>query len=127
MRELTQEEIDNAPEWSSRYYSDEVAGIGYLNTSKGEVLWANSNITRPFSPHAAIFKASKPIPRKQFNISEHKFTDNENLELESQTDKILTFYSCNGENFIAGSYFDFYKHDVISMAKHFRLTMEDLK
>lgn len=118
MRDLTKQEIDDAPEWSDGYYWDDVSGLAYLNIKKGTFSWSDSELKLSLHPQGNICKSSKPIPRKEFDIKDHLngcYTKNMHLLIHDISDECLCV-----SDFI-------YKEEAILIAKHFNLTMDDLK
>ena len=76
-RELTQEEIDLAPEWATNYYVDSAGDIlfesddNYQWVIVGETYDVFSQLSNGMRPD------SKPIPRKKIDITEREFSDSE--------------------------------------------------
>ena len=120
MRDLTQQEIDNSPEWATRYFISESYGIRWSDGSRYQ--WGDNTIHSISNGGAArMRRESKPIPSKAFDISEYEFSDDEiSREVQATSD-------CVQLDMVDGSrpaLLD--KNDVISLAKHFKLTAGDL-
>jgi hypothetical protein len=100
MRPLTQQEIDDAPSWAN-YYSiqkDEPYFTGLAMDQRGLDF--------------------KPIPRKEFDITNHRFSDN---------DITHAFRSIGGVFINCDQGVTLSKSDIIALAKTVKLTAEDLK
>lgn len=100
MRELTQREIDQAPSNANFYFIDSEFGAIYSIRATSYTL---------------------PIPRKEFDISEwlHSEDANEADYLDMPLMQILDGSLCVDGNVN--------KKYAIAIAKHFKLTAEDLK
>ena len=70
--------------------------------------------------HNEIHEKAKPIQRKKFDISECEFSD-ELCKLSTWSDELVTFNAGSR----CGVCHD--KSHAIALAKHFKLTAEDLK
>lgn len=109
MRQLTQKEIDQAPEWATHY---DAVGDTVMFESKDYtqiIIKGELGNLIPFGPVSAH---SKPIPRKPFHISD---------EWHSSTYNILD----NGSiELIDDPTLD--RNQVIDLARHFKVTGEDL-
>ena len=95
MRELKQQEIDNAPEWATHYYVDYDDSVSF-NRGAG---------------------CSKPIPRKSFHISNHEFDDKFHLtscHVDDCGDVEISLANSPTDTYIT-------KQDAIALAKHFKL------
>ena len=115
MRELTKEEINNKPEWAVEYYID-IKDIWYVNKKWGMAKMIGR--VRNIKSHSSIISDAKPIPRKEFDISEYLELDPEH---PCQQPHIVDEDSClriDGE---------VSKFHAIGIAKHFKLTAEDLR
>ena len=116
MRELTQQEIDNAPEWATGYFiTPGFNGVTYESHEFYQYLPCGSRVEQLSS---GLSVNAKPIPRKEFDISEYEFSDS---EVEVETNEDGTVWLC------AVAYSSVNKRDAIALAKHFKLTAEDLK
>ncbi len=112
MRALTPQEINAAPDWATHYVIDSDDDLTY--ESLDWWCWA-TNPYHKHDNHGCI--DGVPIPRKEFDISKHEFgyafcSDYASITFEmyeGQSDLILE------------------KQDAIAIAKHFKLTAEDLK
>ncbi len=102
MRELTQQEIDQAPKRFTYY----------CVKSNGGIHWQTKKEC----------SGSQPIPRKQFDISEHEFSDDD--ESFSVNGDFIVLKRC--DNYTNPS-FDIHRPEAIALAKHFKLTADDLR
>tara|TARA_R110000851_G_scaffold303237_1_gene460785 strand:- start:177 stop:539 length:363 start_codon:yes stop_codon:yes gene_type:complete len=120
MRGLTQQEIKSAPDWATKFEVSNTA-IRWSDDSFIQWFYEDGKLSDKicFNP---CFVNSKPIPRKAFDISEHEFSDDEiSREVQATSD-------CVQLDMVDGSrpaLLD--KNDVISLAKHFKLTADELK
>lgn len=96
MRELTQKEIDDAPDWA-KYYT------------------VNTNNAVSYDPH----KCAGYELIKEFDISEYDFGEFRFIGLDENKDVEL-----KGRYRYAASCIN--KQDAIALAKHFKLTASDL-
>ena len=105
MRDLTQQEIDDAPEWAD----------GYAIDHDGNVEWYLGKCY--LVEDANFFIEPQPIPRKPFDISEYEFDDKFHLT-SCHVDECGDVSIC-----LANSPADTYitKQDAIALAKHFKL------
>jgi hypothetical protein len=101
MRPLTQQEIDNAPEWADLYSI----------TNENEVIHLSSS-------HEIQFEDSKPIPRKEFDISEYKPDEFDLFTVDCSGDVTVWLDGVQLQ--------DLTPQDAIALAKHFKLTPSDL-
>lgn len=115
MRQLTQQEIDDAPSWATHY------GI----CEDGDVLLENSEFfiftSKPNKKLGQLFGVdsdSKPIPRKEFDIKKHEFSEG-GISVVSISDGLITLCVGHSEG-------DFSRGDIIAMAKQVKLTASDL-
>ncbi len=117
MRGLTQEEIDNAPDWATHYRAID-SEVQYESTTKWMAIgvYFPFIIRGPFSQKSKLTKC-KPIPSKSFYISEHEF---DGLFYQGGSSYRVDF-NIDMESFSLS------KDDVIALSKHFKLTEEDLK
>ena len=122
-QQLTDEQIaELAPEWATHYSSYDVGVIfesleSYQVYAEG-VFYGKKQKTENSDKTP---RDAKPIPRKKFDISKHEFSD-ERIEFSQDEGGLLVEIE------------DFYhvaacinKNDAIAIAKHFKLTVEDLK
>ena len=83
-RELTQEEIDLAPEWATNYLIDNHNDVLYRKKNDYSnlytVWWVGLN--EPLGAVGDTHHDYKPIPRKKIDITEYEFSDTaiENVE-----------------------------------------------
>ena len=122
MRELTPEEIKNAPEWAVEYYID-IKDIWYVNKKWGMAKMIGR--VRNIKSHSQIMSDAKPIPRKEFDISENEFSDCdiESVEIDGYADNEYLHFDFKQET----NELTHCKDDVIAMAKALKLTAEDLR
>lgn len=115
MRKLTQQEIDQAPEWAVEYYFDD-KDLWYVNKKwrMAKILGCVRNLKR----HSSVLIDAKPIPRKEFDISEYAPTD-------SDTSLYVGPELIYIQN-ISRDMAEVRKKDSIALAKHFKLTPSDL-
>ncbi len=122
MRELTREEIDNAPEWATHYVidteCDQAIYKGQRPESEFYYCWWEGLIGR--MPYSRLDGDEKPIPRKQeaFDICQYKLGGE------------FSHFISDGDLFLEGDYCVNYKIDKgysIALAKYFNLNAEDLK
>jgi len=76
MRDLTQKEIDDAPEWANSTFVNTRGLMVWFNnkTGKAEVIdWGVEAVT--LRPGHYAFSHNKPIPRKEFDIDSHDWSD----------------------------------------------------
>lgn len=113
MRKLTQQEIEWAPAWAD----------GYTIDVHGDIEWYTGNCY--LVEHDNFFFKAEPIPRKEFDISDHDFSDSDVISVIYQgyeTEAYLYFELSRDTNELCHS-----REDVIAMAKSMSLTAEDLK
>lgn len=123
MRELTRKEIDNAPSWATRYFIAKNYGIRWSNSEKykwqgDESIYISGGYLRRINSESVL------IPRKEFDISKHVFTDCdiELVEVDGLADDEYLHFDFKQEtNELTHS-----KGDVIAMAKALKITAEDL-
>lgn len=106
MRQLTQQEINDAPDWATEYNIDRDDDIFWLSSEyvqmKSCARVNRVNVT-------GYFDCIKPIPRKEFDIGPYIFLH--------QADG----WSAQEEEI------EIARHKAIEIAKHFKLTGSDLK
>lgn len=115
MRQLTKTEIENAPEWATHY------GI----CEDGDILFENEEFfifaSKPKKKLGQLFgvdEDSKPIPRKEFDIEAFEADDMVKFYIDSDGD--LEFDGFD-ESYLLR------KDSAIAIAKHFKLTADDLR
>lgn len=122
MRDLTTEEIENAPEWADSVFENGHGALCWFSNDTGLALRIGSSaIPVAMSSVHYSFKTNKPIHRKEFDISEHKLDRCDDKLVQSGLDLEM----CRHDNY-ANPSFNIRKQDVIAMAKHFKLTASDL-
>ena len=126
MRELTQQEIDNAPDWATHYYVSELGGsdvVHYLNKEKLRMSMTDDllgSITAKVSKRCQSYIMTKPIPRKPFDIRSHTFSD-EDVNYQGQSNENCLDLAVDDNSDDDCSYFCITKQDAIAIAKHFKL------
>ncbi len=116
MRKLTQQEIDNAPDWATHYL---IVNEVFMWESKTE--WSHYGSERVMCNHG-LGKASKPIPRKEFDIARCEFDGLSNVTVDGN---FIVFEVVNSDDETTDVYID--KEFTIAAAKKFKLTTDDLK
>jgi len=119
---LTDEQIaELAPDWAT-HYSHNATTLTFSNTEKAVVTDFKGVYQCSEHDNEVGFKdEDKPIQRKKFDISEYEFSDERIGFL--QDDKGL-LVEIEGD-FYEVAYIN--KNDSIALAKHFKLTAEDLR
>jgi hypothetical protein len=127
IRDLTQQEIEAAPEWAVKYWvmanhgGHRSGNICFVNKLNNITQWQGSEKCGIPSLGTLSFKQ---IPRKEFDISEYEFSD---CDIE-----LVELVECGESSYL---HFDFKqetnelthsKCDVIAMAKALKLTASDL-
>lgn len=115
MRNITQTEIDNAPEWAT-HYTILNFGVLYQNNE-----YFQSDVDGFKCVQSRVSDEAQPIQRKEFDISEYEYSHG-GLKLHSVDD-------VNGDLYLS-HYREVHRRtreDAIAEAKHFKLTAEDLK
>jgi len=118
MRELTPEEIKNAPDWATHYL---IRGTVFMWESEDS--WSHYEAKRVMQNHG-LATAAKPIPHKEFDISAYEFSDNDILSVELQesvSDSHVYFEFKREVDQLFHS-----RNDIIAMAKSVKLTASDL-
>ena len=121
MRDLTQNEIDNAPEWATRY-AIVANDICYVDDKYWIVLGTDgvSMKEKMLLDNPRSHEYTKPIPRKEFDITSYEFDDKFNIMiLEVNDDSSVSLDVDTVDTYIT-------KQDAIALAKHFKLTANDL-
>jgi len=122
MRELTQQEIDDKPEWANSTFINSKGLITWFNNESGKakvIEWGVDAVILSRVHYA--FSHNKPIPRKDFDISPHEWSDPTIVLIGADDDCIELMCS------ISHDVFDISRDDFIAGAKHFKLTRGDLK
>ena len=119
MRDLTQQEIDSAPAWATHYYKGCNNTVRY--ESESLYIWImDMKEHAPSNNPRGVDVSSKPIPRQQFDITKHEFScsrlKNDTLDYHDH----VHFYTPYNTAYIN-------KQDAIALAKHFKLSEDDLK
>jgi len=109
MRELTQQEIDNAPEWATHY-----------KVVKSVTLQNHPVIFVACEDEAASIYNYEPVPRKPFDISEHEFSDKDIFNHFITKDKSRINFDFDSD-LMPSDTIGFNKDDAIAIAKHFKL------
>lgn len=97
MRDLTQEEIDNAPEWATHYYVHHNDLVSFNCCREGRLI---------------------------FDITKHESECVFGIRIGEFDSSILEFDAADGHTTIGVS---ISKDDAIAFGKHYKLTAEDLK
>ena len=119
MRDLTHQEIKSAPEWATHYFIAENYGIRWSNDSGYQ--WRGDEFHSISHGGATrLLRESKPIPRKAFDISEYVF-DGCDVSIDDLIGDFVEFKNDHSSSFTLS------KIDVIALAKHFKLTADELK
>jgi len=122
MRDLTQQEIDDAPDWANSTFINSKGLIVWFNNESGKakVIGWDVDAVILSRVHYA-FSHNKSIPRKEFDIGSHDWSDESIVVIAADDDCIELM--CD----ISGDVFDLSREDFIAGAKHFKLTESDLK
>jgi len=132
MRDLTQQEIDDAPARFDSYYEDGHGNLRLINTgiliTQGIDVFESCSVrllpkiagVNYFTKDHYSMMTCKPIPRKEFDISEYEFSDGDIMVITKASSSIEI-----RSNNTAGVHLS--RQDSIAIAKHFKLTAEDLK
>ena len=113
MRELTPQEINDAPDWAVKYDVLESADdlIGYYGKGKALFVWSKSGVKS--GVHNSYIEPSyaQPILRKEFDINDSDFP--------------FDFIASEGELYIFNNNGEggdtLYEDHAIAIAKHFKL------
>ena len=112
MRDLTQEEIDNKPEWATHFVIAQTGRLVY----ESESLWAFEGGLEN-DRFDGLPANAKPIPTKTFDITQYEFEDSiTEAKAEVSGDNLVLNFPHGAPKWI---FFD--KDDVAAMAKHFKL------
>ncbi len=117
-RQLTQEELNLAPEWASRYSVDEFNAV--LFESDKLFQWLDSGVLGCIYPqvNSGISMDSQPIPRKAFDVA--------SIESPNMHDMDQPYIRNNDDGTITvDGKID--KYLVIAIAKALGVTAEDFK
>ncbi len=129
MRDITQQEIGNAPEWAFWYviapnYSHRKTGdICYVDEQKKIGMWNFDDTLFDLGYKTEVYNSARPItPIKEFDITKCKFDGFSNVTVDEHF-IIVEVVSSDDET--TDVYID--KEFIIAAAKKFKLTAEDLK
>lgn len=114
MRKLTQKEVDDAPDWASHYFIDSFGG-SVCYEDEGHFQYAGKNKVKS----RGMCDNAEPIPRKEFDLHEAF----EALDCHENWSPYLDVGDPD-EVTIDGVVM---RGHAIALAKHFKLTAEDLK
>ena len=120
MRDLTQQEIDNAPSWATHYVLN-CDGVMFESLSKTQMM-IKGQLT-DLIPFGGVSIGAKPMPRKSFDISEYEFKyfDSACVSVDSENEIEIQIHEAQEcTKYIT-------KSDAIALAKHFKLTADELK
>ena len=126
MRDLTEEELELAPDWATHYYIYSDGDILFECESESALYRKNTNNNEnailTMECDGICFK-SIPINKKPLDITKHEFSDKD-IRLSSLCEsKIeLAVDDCGIEHYLT-----FNKSDSIAIAKALGVTGEDLK
>lgn len=118
MRELTQQEIDNAPKWATEYCV-QYQSIRYSNKTHYQWVDAESSEKKGHFTGRSILM-TRTIPGKEFDITEYKFSDPEIGATQFDDDEVQLDMVDGSRPALLN------KRDAIALAKHFKLTASDL-
>jgi len=122
MRELTPQEIANAPVWATSAFENTKGYLFWFNEKLGTALIVgNDKYHAPIylSKTHYAYSAAQPFPRKEFDISGYEFSDGDINTHNAIGDRY--------ELYVASECIELNKQDAIALAKHFKLTSGDLK
>ena len=111
MRDLTQQEIDNKPDWSDRYMI--LGGVLFYVDKVDQLEFGKHRVHKLYFD----YEKCKPIQTKQFDITKHEFQDSITGLKAEISDENLVIQFQNG----APNWTFFSKDDVAAMANHFKL------
>jgi len=115
MRDLTQQEIDNAPEWATHYIILEFSSlVRYTDGIKFVCGKSKHEISVPSELDDPLDNA-KPIPRKPFDISGYEFSGDISTIKARVSDNHLVLEFVTKQPWVSIS-----ESDVEAMAKHFK-------
>ena len=119
MRKLTQNEIDQAPSWATNYfiYTDGQE-IRWQDNIGHNFMWSHEGVKFPFPRDD--YNRGESINRKPFDISEYEFEDGDIERVAVEDGNVVALYNFELNTAIT-------KRDTIALAKHFKLTADDLK
>ncbi len=115
MRDLTPQEVANAPEWATHYES---MPHGVIYQTDGSF---QTGTVGGRCKHNGLSGGAKPIPRKELDISGYEFSDGD-MDVIIEADGGV-FVSVDSDR---GIYANLSRNDIIALAKHSKLTAEDL-
>jgi len=126
MRDLTQEEIDEAPEWALNFrviennFTPKIISYNCgSNKKKSQAYYLDHKTWTPICFGATQHEEFKPIPREKFDINKY-YEDRNNYDDPYICTKIDGDDCCIVDGSLG-------KEDAIAIAKYFKLTPEDLK
>ncbi len=116
-RQLTQEEIDLAPEWATRYFIITCTTIRF--ESEGYYCYSfNGEISAKERNKFGVDEDSQPIPRKEFDLSYSDASGILDVSVTGDNLGVVTTYTDIGDIYIT-------KQDVINKAKALGVTASD--
>lgn len=122
MRELTQQEIDQAPDWADNYFIHIVSGSIRWDCNEF-YMWFDSDRRREWPIDGECGDDGQPIPRKEFDITKFDFGDSDIWKVQiTKHGNDVIFFTEYGSKLSTVN-----KEKTIALAKHFKLTVEDLK
>lgn len=125
MRDLTDEELAKKPD-SLDFYIVVGDKVYFTNVFGVDVYCAETGEFVDDSAISDLWKSAKKINQKPFDISEHEWSDGDIDNHFLTADGLRVIFSFTPEN-MPLDVIGLNKKDVIALAKHFKLTGEDLK
>ncbi len=124
-RQLTQEELNLAPEWATHYAVMVVSGrVVYLDLDNCKMTMV-SMIDKGYGPinYGGFFRKGEiqPIPRKAFDISTMEFNDDRIIDVDLFSDGTVEI------NMDSGLSCELSKNELVLIAKALGVTAEDFK
>ena len=128
MRKLTEEELRKCPDGFLEYGFNRSGGVFFFDRNRGVGVVCGGNLELKLSKGHYAFYECKPIPKpkKPFDITKHEFSD-ERISFSDTLDVDVGCDAYYDDSIIEVANYDFNKKDAIAIAKHFGLTIEDLK
>jgi hypothetical protein len=117
---LTDEQIaELAPEWAT-HYRESITAVVFESVRRYQV-FAGGVFSQRY-PQYCVSEDAKPLPKKKFDITEHEFSDiYKDAEKVDPSILDVKFWLADREDLTLN------KKDAIALAKHFKLTEDDLK
>jgi len=120
MRDLTQKEIDHAPDWAVRYNTNTARGdVCYMNGMERIGMWGKDREKFILLINRPLYKNSNPIPTGKFNIEALNINDSivelRVIQNAGKYPKKVAGAAMRAANKLQ------------AISKHFKLTPDDLK